>query len=207
MIVSSGLLESVVRLILSKTCAIVSLMAKKLAEFQTAFQKADANLKAAEAGLERYLNNRQKQWELLGHGGDSLKDHIAVLKKKGVTGASTDEFAKKDAEALTLLKGIKDFYAALIGTINNFNAEYKKYISARDEVKNIGATLDAEVAARDKKKEGIIAMDSKSLPDLKKLAADVKKKLNECRDTLGIYALIDEKKEQMKLDALLKATL
>ncbi|HEX4771613.1 MAG TPA: hypothetical protein VH351_12320 [Bryobacteraceae bacterium] len=181
-------------------------MAKKLAEFQTAFQKAEANLKAAESGLERYLNNRQKQWELLGHGGDSLKDRIAALKKKGVTGASADEFAKKDAEALTLLKGIKDFYAALIGTINNYNVEHKKYTSARDEVKSISTTLEAEVAARDKKKEGIIAMDSKSLPDLKKLAAAVQKKLNECRDTLGVYSLIDENKQQVLLAKLLKDT-
>lgn len=181
-------------------------MAKKLAEFQTAFQKADAALKSAEAGLERYLNNRQKQWELLGHGGNAIKDHIAALKKKGVTGASVEEFAHKDPETLTLYKGMKDHFGALIGTSTNFNGEYKKYVAARDQIKTISDTLNAEVAAREKKKEGVIAIDSKSLPQLKKLADEVKTKLNECRDTLGIYAAIDENKEKARLEQILKSS-
>jgi hypothetical protein len=178
-------------------------MAKKLAEYSAAVKTIESTLKDAEAGMERFLNNRQKQKGALVEGGNHLKAHIVELKKKGKSGASLKDFAATDKETLQLVQGMKKLFADVIGTVNSFNAEYKKFVGGRDQLKKIAETLDAEVALRDKKKEGLIAIDSKSLPDLKKLQTEVTKKVSTCRDTLGIYALIDDKKEQTQFDQIL----
>lgn len=178
-------------------------MAKKLADLQAQVKTLETALTNAAAGLERYLNNRQKQKAALVEGGQHLKDHIAELKKKGAKGATLNDFAGADKETVTLVQGMKKLFADVISTVNSFNAEFKKYKEGCDGLKKIGDTLDAEVTARDKKKEGVLAIDSKSLPDLKKMQTEVAGKLKAARTAGAVYAVIDEKKEQTQFDAIL----
>lgn len=150
-------------------------MAKEIDKFKKTYAPLDKNAKKVHNAYAGHTTNREHHKMMLLEGAKEVGRAAQKAKDAGTQGTELKDFAK-DAGVLAAMKTAMGAVGALgkeetrlKGILKEGNATYSALGKLRDEI-------DTEIAARKKKANRKIAsVDSKSLPDMEKLLAAVRK--------------------------------
>ena len=166
-------------------------MSKELEKFR---KTAKPFLKAASdavSGYGSHTTNREHHKQILLECAKEVGRRAAVLKKNGKSGTTMQDFMD-DKEIQQIGKTSKNALDSLIKEESRLDKILKTARDANAGMASVRGDLEKEIAKRKKKKDRkVLAVDSKSLPDMEKLSSELLKNFQTLRDDILMMAKSD----------------
>lgn len=176
-------------------------MAKELEKFQKEAAALDKQADQCLETVKKTSTNLNHFMEMFQQGCMQVGETVQKLKSQGKTGSKYDDF-KNEQEVKTVVQAMEDIRKNYTRNHKEFEDAKAKAAKVVDEYAKLQKTIEGEISSRKKKKDRkILAVDSKSLPEMEKLVESVKKKRLHVRDEAAQAVGFD------KPDAIWKRTL
>ncbi len=157
-------------------------MSKELDKFKKTYKPLSKSADSLLADYKSHGTNLQHHRDMLFEAANEIGRVVQTLKDAGKTGTELKDF-ENEKEMSTVMKTVLDIFAALSKEETRFKTISKDAPKVTDGLKTLRAAIDAEVTSREKKaNRKIAAVDSKSLPDMKKLSVEVAAKYQRMKD-------------------------
>lgn len=181
-------------------------MAKELDKFKKDFDKIKKDVASANSEINKNAQAMGQTCGVRNEGCLQLGIEIQRCKDDGKPGKTVYDF-DSDPDVKACLKSVNDYQSQIEKEINRITALYNKdFADVKKRFAQLKANLNTECDKRDaKKNRKVAAVDSKSLPDLKKLLAEVSK-YTDSREFMMVDVFTPEtvKAHDKELDGKLK---
>lgn len=157
-------------------------MAKEFEKLSKEFKPLKAEVQSLLDNYQSHCTNREHHKKLLIECAREIGRAVQGLKDNGVNGSTVDDF-KDEKPVKDLFKSASDTTGALAKEEVRLKKIMDDSKATMSELEKLKAQVDSEVADRTKKsKRTILAVDSKSLPDLEALLESVNEAIQTLRD-------------------------
>lgn len=149
-------------------------MASDLDKFKKEADPLIKTIDKIQTDYNRHTTNAQHHRDMLWEAANEIGREVQKSKDNGVAGTALKDFLK-EAGVLTVMKSVQTSLGAAgkeESVLTKIKSDCKSTIASSEKLL---AKMDKEIAERKKKKDRkLAAVDSKSLPDMEKLAASLK---------------------------------
>lgn len=175
-------------------------MAKELDKFKKEWAKVSKDIASANEEIKKNANAVAQASGVRNEGCLQLGLEIQRCKDNGMQGKTVYDF-DSDNEVKACLKSINDYQAQLEKELKRMSGVVDKdFKKLKDSFWKLKSGLKEEIDKRDKKKNRkVAAVDSKSLPDLQKLYAEIDKATDREFAMVDVFVVEDIKSHDKEL--------
>jgi hypothetical protein len=159
-------------------------VSKELEKFRKSYQPLKKSADALVLDYTKHCTNREHHKQMLLESAKEVGRAVQAAKDKGAGGKTVRDFAS-DGDVAAAMKTAQTALGALDKEETRLNKLLKDANGAVSDLTKLHKTVSEEVDARKKKRDRKIAsVDSKSLPDMEKLAGEIRGSAQKLRDDL-----------------------